>query len=267
MNLLLSPSRVAFNIAGYDIYWYGLIIASALIIDFVLVFFLCKRKKLGSDAPFDLTLFVVPLGIVFARLFAVLFDEDLSILDYFDFRGGGMSIIGAIFGGVLGVTLYSLIKKKNFLLVADIIAPLVILAQSIGRWGNFFNQEIYGKQITNPNDQWFPFAVYIDAEGGYFQALFFYESILNLLGFVFLITLFLSVKKKGIVVASYLIYYGSIRFILESLRQEQYILRMLGLPISKVLSAVMIACGVGILLYVIITEGKKKKISNSTTRL
>lgn len=256
MTNLIKVSKVAFSIGEYDIYWYGIIIASAILLDFVLVFFLAKYKKLDKEAPFDLVLFLVPLGIIFGRLFAVIFDSDLSISEYFDFRGGGMSIIGAVFGGAIGVFLYSLIKKQNMLRVADIVAPLVILAQSIGRWGNFFNQEIYGREILDPSKQWFPNAVFIDAEGGYFQALFFYESMLNLLGFAVLITLFFTVKKDGIVLSAYLIFYGASRLVLESFRQEQYVLRLLGMPISQVLSGVMVV--IGIVLMVVIISKKQK---------
>lgn len=254
----MSVSRQAFSIGDFPIYWYGIIIAGAILLDFVLVFFLSKRKGFDNDTPYDLLLATVPAGIIFARLFSVLFDADLSILDYFDFRGGGMSILGALIGGLISLGIYALIKKKNYLDLLDIIAPLVLLAQGIGRWGNFFNQEVYGREILDPNKQWFPLAVFIEREAGYFQALFFYECVLNLIGFALLITLFYTVKnKKGVVVSTYLIFYGFIRFFLEGLRQPEFVLQMFGLPISRVISAVMVLSGIALLVYVLFFQGKK----------
>lgn len=255
----MSVSREAFSIGDFPIYWYGIIISASILLDFILVFFLCKRKGFDRDTPYDLLLATVPAGVVVGRLFSVLFDSDLSILDYFDFRGGGMSILGALVGGLISLGIYALIKKKNYLDLLDIIAPLVLLAQGIGRWGNFFNQEVYGQEILNPNRQWFPLAVYIDHEGGFFQALFFYESVLNLIGFALLITLLYTIKnKKGVVVSTYLIFYGGVRFFLEGLRQPQFVLEMFGLPISKVISAVMVFVGVALLIYTLFFQGKIK---------
>ncbi len=258
-NLLLN--RVAFTIFGLDVYWYGIIITSAIVLDFVLLFFLCKKQKLNSDTPFDLLLFLVPLGILFARLFSVVFDSGLTIADYFEFRSGGMSIIGGLIGGTLGLALYCLIKRKNFLEIADIIAPLVILAQAIGRWGNYFNLEVYGKQILDESLQWFPLAVEVNGE--FFMALFFYESMLNLLGFALMISLFfVKNKEKGVILATYLCYYGVVRFILEGFRQEEYILRLGSLPISRILSGVMVLIGVAIFAYIIVNKIKLKNKGN-----
>ena len=263
-NLLLS--RVAFSIFGYDIYWYGVIITSAIILDFILFIFLSRKKGLDPDLPYDLILVLLPSAIIFARLFAVVFDADLTMADYFDFRGGGMSIIGAIIGGALGLGIYCLIKKRNFLAIADVLAPLLILGQAIGRWGNYFNNEVYGQLVTEESMQWFPYAVQIGSR--WYQALFFYEFVANLLGFVLLLSLLLILKKekKGVVVSTYLIYYGVVRFLLEGLRTEKYILKIGSLPISKIMAGVMVLAGV--VMLVIILVGKKKiRKANETVRV
>ena len=263
-NLLLS--RVAFSIFGYDIYWYGVIITSAIILDFILFIFLSRKKGLDPDLPYDLILVLLPSAIIFARLFAVVFDADLTMADYFDFRGGGMSIIGAIIGGALGLGIYCLIKKRNFLAIADVLAPLLILGQAIGRWGNYFNNEVYGQLVTEESMQWFPYAVQIGSR--WYQALFFYEFVANLLGFVLLLSLLLILKKekKGVVVSTYLIYYGVVRFLLEGLRTEKYILKIGSLPISKIMAGVMVFAGV--VMLVIILVGKKKiRKANETVRV
>ncbi len=255
-NLLLN--RVAFTLFGVDIYWYGVIITLAIVLDFIILIQLCKKFHLGSETPYDLLLYLVPLGIIGARLFSVIFDSSATISDFFRFRDGGMSIIGGLIGGALGLLLFCLIKKKNYLQLLDIMAPLVILAQAIGRWGNYFNKEVYGKVVLNENLQWFPFAV--DIYGTWHYALFFYESILNLIGFALLLSLFtLKHRKNGIIVASYLCYYGTLRFILEGFRDESYILRLGSLPISKLMSAVMIAIGLGIFIGLFVRTVKEKR--------
>ena len=194
MNLLLV-NRVAFSLFGLDIYWYGVIISCAILIAYCLSLYIIKFRNIDKDLPFDILLFAIPLGIVFARLASVLFEENLSIVDFFNFRSGGMSIIGAIIGGVLGVLLLKLIKKKSMLECFDLLATVLILAQGIGRWGNFFNGEIYGQEITNTAFQFFPFAVNID--GVYYEALFFYEFILDIIGFIVLFFIYKKVRRNS----------------------------------------------------------------------
>ena len=147
MNTL--SARVAFTLFGTEIYWYGLIIAFALLVAFVLAIILAKYKKISEDIPFEILIASIPLGIVFARGFDCLFDPALSLADFFEFRSGGMSIIGAIIGGFLGLLLLKFIKKRSFLECADLIVVVLILAQGIGRWGNYCNNEVYGQLITN----------------------------------------------------------------------------------------------------------------------
>ncbi len=254
----LLVERVAFSIFGFDIYWYGLIITFAIMLAFGLLFVLRKREGLDKDAPFDLLLFIVPIAIVGARLFSVTFEDGLDITDFFKFREGGMSIIGACIGGLLGIIIYCVVKKKNVLSICDLICPLLILGQSIGRWGNYFNSEVYGKEILDKSLQWFPLAVKVGSK--WFMALFFYESVLNLLGFVLLISLFyLKKRPKGIILASYLTYYGTVRFILEGFRQEEYILRLGSLPISRFFSGVMVVSGITIFVVTLIKTIKQNK--------
>lgn len=249
--------RVAFTIFGLNIYWYGVIITFAIMLVFGLAFLLCKRKNYSMNLPYEILFAILPLGILSARLFSVLFDSGLTIADYFKFRDGGMSIIGAIIGGLVGIIILCLIRKHNFLEVADLLVTLLILAQGIGRWGNFANGEVYGQVITNPDLQWFPNAVNID--GTYYEALFFYESVLDILGFVGLICLFWFTKKSGLCLGSYLVYYGTVRAILEPHRQAEYILKLGSLPISQIMSFLMIAFGIGVFIWVIVREQKNKR--------
>lgn len=261
-NYLLN--RVAFEIFGVEIYWYGIFITLGILSAFLISFALCKKKGLSTNLPYEIIIAILPLGILCARLFSVLFDSGLEITDYFKFREGGMSIIGAVIGGAIGIVLLCVIRKYNFLQIADVVCVVLILAQAIGRWGNYFNGELYGQEILEPALQKFPIAVEID--GLYYEALFFYESMLNLVGFAGLMCLYWFTKNKGLATGAYLMYYGIIRFILEPRRQGQYILMLGKVQISRLMSGVMVAIGLAILIYVItkiIITKKKERTANN----
>lgn len=262
MNKFMNMDRVAFTLFGREIYWYGLIICFSIIVAVVVAMLLCKCRKYETDMPITIALIILPFGIASARLFAVLFDADLFISDYFNFSTGGMSIIGAIIGGGLALFGYCLIfKRSEMFKYFDTLAVVLILAQAIGRWGNFFNQEVYGQVIDSSSFfARFPFAVKIDDV--YYQALFFYESILNLISFGFLAWIYLKQLKNGYVTGSYLVMYGVIRSCLEMFRQSDYILRLFGLPISLICSVLMIVLGVSILLYIKFKKVKLKGENN-----
>lgn len=261
MENYLCVSRVAFKIGDTEIYWYGIIMCLAILVAIGVAIFLCKKKNYDTDMPLNIALVVVPIGILSARLFSVIFEEGLSISDYFNFRTGGMSIIGAVIGGAIGLTTYVFIKKpQSKWLYFDTLVVVLILAQAIGRWGNFFNGEVYGREIQADSAfARFPFAVKID--GRFYKALFLYESVLDLFGFFILSVMFLSSEKKGLPTASYLIYYGTIRTILENFRQEEYVLKLGNLAISRFFSIIMMVIGI-VLLVLIFIQAKRREVKN-----
>lgn len=262
MDRFLAVNRVAFSIGGTEIYWYGIIMCVAILVAIGMATMFCKVRRYDTEIPINIALVVVPVGILCARLFSVLFEEGLSISDFFNFRTGGMSIIGAVIGGAIGLYVYLLIKKpESKLLYFDTLVVVLILAQSIGRWGNFFNSEVYGQVIEKSNSIFskFPFAVEVD--GVKYQALFFYESVLNIVGFLILALIYLCSDKKGLPTAIYLIYYGAVRTVLEVLRQEEYILRLGNIAISRLMSVSMIVIGI-IMLILILIKSKNKKVLN-----
>ena len=261
MEKYLAVNSVAFSIGDTEIYWYGIIMCCSILVAVLIATYFCKVRKYDSDMPINIALVVVPVGILSARLFSVLFESGLSLSDYWNFRTGGMSIIGAVVGGALGLIVYILIKKpENKWLYFDILVVALILAQAIGRWGNYFNNEVYGQVVESGSTfAKFPFAVKVD--GVYYQALFFYECLFNLVGFLILSVMFLCSEKKGLPTATYLIYYGLVRFVLEQFRQEEYILRLGSLAISRVFSLFMIVIGV-ILLVIVLIQSRKKRVLN-----
>lgn len=262
-----------FTFFGLDITYYGLLIAIGMGLG---VFVACKNAKFRGLKVDDLILvacYVLPLSIIGARIYFVLFslDQFTSFWQIFEIWKGGMAIYGGVIGGAIGIMLYSLIHKKNFLDVADIAVPALILGQVIGRWGNFINQEAFGFYIQNPNMRWFPFGVYIEkcnqtgclCDGaGWHLATFFYESLWNLVAFGIL--MFLLRKKKlryrGSLMSIYLIIYGIGRAWIEGLRMDS--LYIGSIRTSQLLSILLIIFGIGFILtsYLLHKKGKIKTL-------
>ena len=250
-----------FTIFGFPIKFYGVLIACGMLIAVFLAQHLAKKRGINPDDIIVLALMVIPLSILGARTYFYIFTD--SSIAFWNIRGGGLAIYGGIIGGAIAVIIFCAFKKDFKLIVKlfDIIVPALILAQAIGRWGNFLNQEAYGSLVTNPKWQWFPFAVKIENEMGLIEwhlATFFYESMWNLIGFVLLMIIFNKTKKLGTMTASYLIYYGVGRFLIEGLRDDS--LYWGALRVSQWLSAILIVIGLSILVYNYII--KRKELNN-----
>ena len=181
---------------------------------------------LKKDTILDLALWVLPLGIIGARIYYVAFswkdfqDDLLSVLRIWE---GGIAIYGALIAGLITVLVFARVRKISPLLLCDVVAPGVILAQAVGRWGNYFNMEAYGAAVTNPALQFFPFAVMIPADTGspWHMATFFYESFWNLLVFIFLIVARRrSFRRHGDVLFFYAFLYACGRLVIEDFRTD-----------------------------------------------
>ncbi len=237
--------RVAFTFFGLDIMWYGVLIAAGMLVGIVFVVLECRRIGFKEDTLIDMLIIAIPIGVICARLYYVAFslDEFDSLSDVFNIRDGGLAIHGGIIGGVLTAITFCKFKKIDFLQVADIAIPSVAIAQAIGRWGNFFNQEVYGGP-TN-----LPWGILID--GQKVHPLFLYESLGNLAIFFFLVWYRKNKRKnEGEVLALYLILYSVVRFFVEGMRVEEYILTFLGFPIAQLVSIGLIVAGVALLAYI-----------------
>ncbi|EMF0205011.1 prolipoprotein diacylglyceryl transferase [Enterococcus hirae] len=243
--MIAQIDRVAFNLLGIPIYWYALIIVSGIIIAMWLSSREAVRVGLKSEDVTNFMLWGLPLSIIGARLYYILFDLPQYIADpiqIFNIRSGGLAIYGGLIAGAITLyffTKYHFISMWTFL---DIAAPSVLLAQAIGRWGNFMNHEAYGPVTTRiflENLHIPRFIIdnmYI--EGFYRQPTFLYESVWSLIGFILL--LFLRNKKhllkKGEVLLVYVMWYSFGRFFIEGLRTDS--LYFLGvIRISQLLSA------------------------------
>lgn len=263
--LLTNPG---FYIFGKHIAWYGVLMASAMLVAVVFCCYLAKRRNLKADNFVGAALWAIPLAVIGARLYYIAFSgREWTFLEAIRIWDGGVAIYGGIIGGVIGLLIHSLISKKNFFDFADVIAPALILAQAIGRWGNFINQEAYGWEVTNPALFGFPFSVYIEkctqagcecSGSGWHLATFFFESYFNLVGFVILFLLLIYSQRKGIVVAGYMIYYGIVRAVVEGFRTDSLYIGNSTLRVSQLLSIILIAVGVGMMIYFFIKCKKQK---------
>ena len=270
MNL---PDRVAFRIPGLniDIYWYAVLITLGIVLAVVIASLCAKKRKMPRDTAIDLCLWAVPIGLICARAYYVLFSlsDYHTILDVINIRNGGLAIPGGIIGGLLGIVIYSVIKKKRIWGYLDIVVPGVALGQAIGRWGNFFNQEAYGTAVTK--FLYFPFVVKIEdcgcelAEAGIRHghlATFFYESMFCLVIFAVLLLVMRKQKRTGDVLFTYICMYGFERMIIEQFRTDALMLNVFGLNIrvTQVLCAVLFIATVVYFIVRAIYEKKHGKL-------
>ncbi|MBE3557201.1 MAG: prolipoprotein diacylglyceryl transferase [Firmicutes bacterium] len=221
------PSPIAFQIGNLTVRWYGLLIGLSIIPGWFLAEAAGKRAGLNPDALFNVLIMALPAGIIGARLGFVI--QNLAYFtqhpgEIMALWTGGLSIHGGLVLGLGVVVAYALITKTNFFRITDVVMPSILLGQAIGRWGNFFNEELYGY----PTD--LPWKMYIAPEHrlpgfeqySFFHPTFLYESILDLIGFAFLYWYRgRRETRPGDVLWLYLILYSIIRFIVEIFRIGQ----------------------------------------------
>ena len=250
---------VAFEIFGQPIRWYGIIIASGVLVAFFVSYLLAKKKELDFDIIIDGFLWSFPFAIIGARLYYVIFEYKNyhSFIDIINIRNGGLAIHGGLIGGLVVAYIFTKIKKINFFEYIDVIIPGVILAQAIGRWGNFMNQEAHGGPVSQEFISKFPQFIQdgMLINGTYYHPTFLYESVWNLI--VFAILIFILYKKKkqhGIVIGSYLILYSLGRFFIEALRTDS--LMFFGLRVAQIISLLGIVIGIILILRAIKNKEK-----------
>lgn len=235
-------NRYAFEIFGIGIAWYGIIIATAMLLGTIMLTKLGKRYGYEENDIIDLALVILPCAIIGARAYYVIFEwsyysahPDMILA----FRQGGLAIHGGVIGGLIGGYIVCKVKKLNFSDLADMVAMPLILGQAIGRWGNFINQEAHGGP-TN-----LPWGIMVD--GVKVHPTFLYESIWNLSVFALLLLTFKKRKFYGEHFLKYMIFYSIGRFFIEGLRTDSL---MLGpLRMAQVISLGFILFGIGMIAY------------------
>lgn len=229
---------IAFELFGIQIRWYGIFIATGLMLATLLILKRAKHLGFKEDTIIDLVIVCMPSAIIGARLYYVIFNWSYyqgDIMKIINIRGGGLAIHGGVIAGVLAGWIYTRVKKLDFKKLIDIVAPGLILGQAIGRWGNYFNSEAHG----GPTD--LPWGIIVD--GQKVHPTFFYEFVWNLLVLGVLLKYRDKKKFDGEVFLLYMALYSIGRFFIEGLRTDSL---MLGpLRIAQVVSASMVIVGFG----------------------
>ncbi len=247
MNLATPSSRYFLGVLP----WYSVLIVTSIVLAVFLSMREEKRLNLPKDTVIDSAFYLIPLGIVGARLYYVAFEWRQFIIDpiaIFKTWEGGMAIYGALIGGFFGLWWFAKRKKLSFAMLLDLYAPSVVLSQAIGRWGNYFNQEAYGYPVQNPDHCFFPLAVFITTESfpSWHYATFFYESMWDLMVFFVLMRLKRRPHENGFIFLLYIMLYAVGRAFIEGMRTDS--LMALGIRISQLLS-ILLALAIGIYLF------------------
>ena len=248
--------RVLISIGPITIYWYSFLIFLSILIGLLIVKKEVVKTKLDKDFIFDLIFYLIPVAIVGARIYYVIFNYSVfkdNFIDVFKIWEGGLAIYGAVIAGILFTIYYCKKKKQSILLTLDILTPCLVLGQAIGRWGNYFNGEAHGvvtslsylKSLHIPD--FIIKGMYIN--GNYYIPTFLFESILCFIVFIILIIVRnkLEYKKEGIIVCLYFILYSLGRFFIEGLRTDS--LYIFNFRVSQIVAIILIIIGiVGIII-------------------
>lgn len=247
----LPVNRVAFSIGSFNVYWYGILIATGLLLAVLYAYFNAHRYDVDRSKLIDCVIVGIITSIIGARLYYVAFKWDYFSAhpaEIIDIRDGGIAIYGSIIGALIGGLTMAKIRKMKFLPILDITMTGFLIGQAIGRWGNFFNQEAFGTPTDNI------FRMVSENTGGIgVHPCFLYESVWCALGFVFLFIFNRKFQKyHGQVFYIYLVWYGFERMIVEGLRTDSLYLpfQVFGydIRVSQALSAVLVLAGIILLI-------------------
>lgn len=258
------PDPIFLDLGPIKIYWYGFFIVLGILAALTITIKLAAFYNIKKETIIDLTFYALIAGIIGARVYDVLLEYKYYFhnpLDIFKIWNGGLAIHGAIIGGTLAVWLYVRKNKLNFWQIGALAVPGLALAQAIGRWGNYFNQELYGKPSV------LPWSIPIELEHrlvdyssyNYFHPTFLYESIGSLFIFFVLIYLHYSTIKQKLnfqfLVFFYLILYSSLRFSIEFLRIDPTLI-FFGFRFPQLVSIIIIAFSIICICLPLITKKK-----------
>ena len=251
-------NRYIFEIGNFKLEWYSALIILGAMIGITMVLKEAKRYKYPTEFVFNMMFWAIIFGIIGARVYYVLFNLELydSFLEACKIWDGGLAIHGGIIAGVLVILLYCKKYKVKAIRMIDFLAPAMLLAQAIGRWGNFFNSEAHGAATTLAHLESLHIPEFIikgmNIDGIYYTPTFLYESIWCLVGFLLLLIIRrLKITKVGQPFALYLMWYGLGRFIIESMRTDSLMLG--GFKMAQIVSVGMVFIG----LIIIMITGRK----------
>lgn len=267
LGIYLPNVGKTISVFGFDIAYYGITIAIAMIVGISIALHEAKRTGQNQDTYLDLLMLTMLTSVVGARIYYVIFSwsnyKD-NLGEILNIRNGGLAIYGGIIAGVITVFVYSKITKMKFLQIADTVCMGLAAGQIIGRWGNFFNREAFGEYTNNLLAMQLPVSAVRENEitsamwnhvvtiGGveYIQVhpTFLYEGLWNLMVLLFLFWFRKRKKFEGELFFCYLAGYGVGRFWIESLRTDQLLLPGIHVPVSQMLSAVLVIVSLSVII-------------------
>ena len=263
------------SIGGFEIACYGMVLAVAMVTGLLLVMKVADTTRQKGDDYFDLGIIAIIVSVICARIYYVIFSwsyYSAHLAEIFNLRQGGLAIYGGVIGGVTTVILFCRFRKLSYRMALDTAVIGLVWGQMVGRWGNFFNREAFGEYTDNIFAMQLPVSdvrayeitekmqEHIQEIDGisYIQVhpTFLYESLWNLCVLVLLLFLTYRVKKRfqGMVFLTYLLCYGAGRFWIEGLRTDQLLLPGTSLPVSQILSGILV-----VVSLILIIVGKKQK--------
>lgn len=266
--------KVAFNLFGRDVAWYGVLITCGMILAVFCALWLAKYEKISADNVYDLALTVIICGVLGARAYYVIFTW--NELDYVVTNGtfwqnlwgtfrnciamwdGGLAIYGGIICGLISGFIFSKIKKIEFLKIFDILVPCVLIGQVIGRWGNFINVEAHGGETTLPWRMGIHFiAGDVVLAEQFVHPTFLYESLWNLIGLIIVLCIYKKKKFNGQNFCYYLMWYGFGRMLIEGLRTDSLYIWNTQIRVSQLIGFCSVI--IGIVLFIILYKRSKVK--------
>lgn len=253
LGIELDINRVAFSIGSFNVYWYGIVIATGLLLAVIYAYMNADNYGVDRNKLFDCVIVGIITAVIGARAYYVLSEWDRYAGDWgaiFNIRDGGIAIYGSIIGALIGGLTMAKIRKQRFLPLLDVTMIGFLIGQALGRWGNFFNQEAFGTQ-TDSLFRMMSENTIIDGKVVAVHPCFLYESVWCALGFVFLHIFHKKFQKyHGQIFFLYLVWYGLERMIVEGLRTDSLYWTVFGVTFraSQVLSGVLVAVGIVMLI-------------------
>lgn len=247
LGIRLEIDPMLFQIGPFTVYWYGIITALAFLVIILGVLRKSERFGLKQDDLIDMMLYTAPIGIIGARLFYVLVNWKLysgSLIDIVKIWEGGLAIFGGIITGIITIFIFCRVRKINTLQLLDHLVVYLALGQSIGRWGNFVNQELFGPATELP---WgMTGSVIQNTVKDPVHPLFLYESLWNLVNFFILVWFRNRKKLQGEVFSLYMVFYGSARLVIDSMRSD---LRIGGVNVNQVIGGLFALAFLAVFIF------------------
>lgn len=261
-------NKIAVTIFGRDIAWYGIIITFGMVCGFIFAYLHSKREKISTDDLLDLAITVIICGVLGARAYYVIMRHEYyhSFYSVIAIWNGGLAIYGGIIAGTISVLIFSRIKKISIAKLLDLAGPACMIGQAIGRWGNFMNAEAYGCETSLPWRMGLHQIGYtVNNPAIYVHPTFLYESLWNLIGFIFICLLYDRKKFDGQNFLMYITWYGFGRMFIEGLRTDSL---MIGsIRVSQAVGAVTFVTGtVLIIILTLLSSKKKAKVTTDSNK-